>query len=115
MVTESWNILRLGCHGFPFVETEFYYSGFLRAQKTQQQKQQGEIMFKIFKRKQQDVYSMSYEEMVNSLWNDKAIIIATQERMSHTLSAMDQIQFNIKFETESVNKEFGVKPALLNW
>lgn len=72
-------------------------------------------MFKIFKRKQKDVYSMSYEEMVNSLWNDKAIIIATQERMSHTLSAMDQIQFNIKFETESVNKEFGVKPALLNW
>ena len=72
-------------------------------------------MFKIFKRKQKDVYHMSYEQMVNSLWDDKAIIIATQERMSHTFSAMDQIGVNIKFETESVAKEFGVKPALLNW
>ena len=72
-------------------------------------------MFKIFKRKQKDVYSMSYEEMVNNLWNDKAIIIATQERMSNTLSAMAQIELNIKFETKSVNEEFGVKPALLNW
>ena len=72
-------------------------------------------MFKIFKRKQKDVYHMSYEQMVNSLWDDKAIIIATQERMSHTLSAMEQIGLNIKFETESVNKEFGVKSALITW
>lgn len=72
-------------------------------------------MFKMFKQKHKDVYQMSYEEMINSLWNDKAIIIATQERLSHTLTAMDQIGFNIKFETESVNKDFGVKPALLNW
>jgi hypothetical protein len=98
---------------FPLRGNRDLLFGFFREHKTT--KQQGEIMFKIFKRKQKDVYSMSYEEMVNSLWNDKAIIIATQERMSHTLSAMDQIQFNIKFETESVNKEFGVKPALLNW
>jgi len=65
----------------------------------------------MFKRKI-DVYRMSNEQLDKFIWDCRNTITVAQEQMAHALSAQEQIAFNIKFNRETIEKEFGVKPAL---
>jgi len=65
----------------------------------------------MFKRKV-NVYEMRYDELEKTIWACKATILEAQELMANALHAQEQIEFNIKFNRESIEKEFGVKPAV---
>jgi len=55
---------------------------------------------------------MSNEQLDKFIWDCRNTITVTEELMANALSAQEQIEFNIKFNRETIEKEFGVKPAL---
>jgi hypothetical protein len=62
------------------------------------------------KRKQKDIYKMTYEQLDKHIKNCQSQIIVNQSLLSEALSALGQIGFNINFEIEK-SKELGVTPA----
>lgn len=65
----------------------------------------------MFKRKV-NVYAMNNEQLDKTIWDCKATILEKQELMANALHAQEQIEFNIKFNRQSIEKEFGVKPSV---
>jgi hypothetical protein len=65
----------------------------------------------MFKRKV-NVHAMNNEQLDKTIWDCKAIILEKQELMANALHALEQIEFNIKFNRQAIEKEFGVKPAV---
>ena len=65
----------------------------------------------MFKRKV-NVYALSKEKLDRLIIQQKTIILEAQELLSYALSADEQIEFNIKFNRETIAKEFGIKPAV---
>ena len=65
----------------------------------------------MFKRKV-NVYGMSNEKLDKTIWDCKATILEAQELLANALHAQEQIEFNIKFNRQAIEKEFGVKPAV---
>jgi hypothetical protein len=65
----------------------------------------------MFKRKV-NVYALSNEKLDRLIINQKTIILEAQELLSYALSAQEQIEFNIKFNRQATEAEFGIKPAL---
>ena len=65
----------------------------------------------MYKRKI-NVYALSNEKLDKLINKNKTLILEAQELIANALSAQEQIEFNIKFNRETIAKEFGVKPAL---
>ena len=65
----------------------------------------------MFKRKV-NVYAMNNEQLDKTVWACKATILEAQELLANALHAQEQIEFNIKFNRQNTEKEFGVKPAV---
>ena len=65
----------------------------------------------MFKRKV-NVYALSKEKLDRLIIQQKTIILEAQELLSYALSADEQIEFNIKFNRETIAKEVGIKPAV---
>jgi len=65
----------------------------------------------MFKRKI-NIYKMSNEKLDKTISDCKTTILETQELLALALHAQEQIEFNIKFNREQVEKEFGIKPSV---
>ena len=65
----------------------------------------------MFKRKI-NVYGMSNEKLDKTIWDCKATILKAQELLANALAAQEQIEFNIKFNRQATEAEFGVKPSV---
>lgn len=65
----------------------------------------------MFKRKV-NVYAMNNEQLDKTIWDCKATILEAQELMANALHAQEQIEFNIKYNRQAIEKEFGVKPSV---
>lgn len=65
----------------------------------------------MFKRKV-NVYAMNNEQLDKTIWDCKAKILEAQELMANALHAQEQIEFNIKFNRQAIEEEFGVKPSV---
>ena len=62
----------------------------------------------MFKRKQKDVYSMTYEQLVNLTYKHRSAINEAKENLSEVTTALEQIQFNINFDVAYNKSEFNV-------
>lgn len=65
----------------------------------------------MFKRKV-NVYLMNNEQLDRFIVKQETTILKAQELLANALHAQEQIEFNIRFKRQDVEKQFGVKPAI---
>lgn len=62
----------------------------------------------MFKRKKKDVYSMTYEQLVNLTYKHRSAINEAKENLSEVTTALEQIGFNITFDVAFNKSDFNV-------